>query len=191
MFKSNERKKRNEKDREKKKMKKNEILHLKDGLQKDKDNKKNKINKFNAFLKKGDKKINQPYDMENIHNNLFMFSELKNYIMLENNKHLFDTFIDHNFSSIIITPLNILPNVIIKKYFGVISLHIVKENINLKKFDFFYQSLISDILYIAKSHIKAIGANLISSFKITNIFLREEKSHGYALISICGDVAKI
>ncbi|SCM00258.1 conserved Plasmodium protein, unknown function [Plasmodium chabaudi adami] len=190
MFKSDERKKRNEKDREKKKLKKNEI-HLKDGLQKDKDNKKNKINKFNAFLKKGDKKINQSYDMENIHNSLFMFSELKNYIMLENNKHLFDTFIDHNFSSIIITPLNILPNVIIKKYFGVISLHIVKEDINLKKFDFFYQSLISDILYIAKSHIKAIGANLISSFKITNIFLREEKSHGYALISICGDVAKI
>ncbi|SCM17145.1 conserved Plasmodium protein, unknown function [Plasmodium berghei] len=191
MFKSNETKKKNEKDKEKKKMKKNEIFHLKDGVQKEKDTKKNKINKFNAFLKKGDKKINQSYDMGNIYDNLFMFSELKNYIMLENNKHLFDTFIEHKFSSIIITPLNILPNVIIKKYFGVISLHIVKENINLKKFDFFYQSLISDILYIAKSHIKAIGANLISSFKITNIFLREEKSHGYALISICGDVAKI
>ncbi|CDU16245.1 conserved Plasmodium protein, unknown function [Plasmodium yoelii] len=191
MFKSNETKKRNEKDREKKKMKKNEILHLKDGIQKEKDTKKNKINKFNAFLKKGDKKIDQSYDVGSIYDNLFMFSELKNYIMLENNKHLFDTFIEHKFSSIIITPLNILPNVIIKKYFGVISLHIVKENINLKKFDFFYQSLISDILYIAKSHIKAIGANLISSFKITNIFLREEKSHGYALISICGDVAKI
>ncbi|GAB65016.1 hypothetical protein PCYB_042180 [Plasmodium cynomolgi strain B] len=98
---------------------------------------------------------------------------------------------NQKFSSIIITPLNVLPNVIIKKYFGIISLHIVKENVNLKQFDVFYQSIISDILFIAKSHIKAIGANLICSFKITNLFMREERSHAYALISICGDVAKI
>ncbi|KAI4840453.1 hypothetical protein MKS88_001178 [Plasmodium brasilianum] len=150
----------------------------------------NKLNKFSLLLKKEEKVTSQPFDVYNLCDSLFLFNELKSYIM-ENKKHIFETLIEQKFSSTIITPLNVLPNVIVKKYFGVISLHIVKENINLKNFDFFYQSLISDILFIAKSHIKAIGANMLSSFKITNLFLREEKSHGYALISICGDVAKI
>ncbi|SOV10358.1 conserved Plasmodium protein, unknown function [Plasmodium gaboni] len=150
-----------------------------------------KKNKLQLLLKKTDKKNMNPSQINNnINDSIFLFDQLKNYIILENRKIFFENYMENEFSSIIITPLNVLPHVIIKKYFGVISLHIVKENINLKKFDFFYQSLISDILFIAKSHIKNIGANLISSFKITNLFLREEKSHGYALISICGDVAK-
>ncbi|CRG95400.1 conserved Plasmodium protein, unknown function [Plasmodium gallinaceum] len=171
---------------------KNKNMNSKEMIQKEieKEKKKNKINKFHLLLKKGDKKNQSTSEVNNLNESLFLFNQLKNYILLENSKNLYENYAESKFSSIIITPLNVLPNVIIKKYFGVISLHIVKENINLKKFDFFYQSLISDILFIAKSHIKAIGANLISSFKITNLFLREEKSHGYALISICGDVAK-
>ncbi|CAA9986770.1 conserved Plasmodium protein, unknown function [Plasmodium knowlesi strain H] len=152
----------------------------------------NRRNKLSLFLKKTTKKKRkQSTDKYNLSDTLFLFNDLKNYIILENRKHLFDSFTEQKFSSIIITPLNILPNVIIKKYFGIISLHIVKENVNLKQFDVFYQSIISDILFIAKSHIKAIGANLICSFRITNFFMREERSHAYALISICGDVAKI
>ncbi|SBT31779.1 conserved Plasmodium protein, unknown function [Plasmodium ovale wallikeri] len=166
-------------------------LFGKDVITQDREKKATKINKLTMLLKKGDKKVCPSSELYNMRDSYFLFRELKNYITLENRKHLYDTSFEQKFSSIIITPLNVLPNVIIKKYFGVISLHIVKENINLKKFDFFYQSLISDILFIAKSHIKAIGANLISSFKITNLYLREEKSHGYALISVCGDVAKI
>ncbi|ANQ06574.1 Uncharacterized protein PCOAH_00008620 [Plasmodium coatneyi] len=150
-----------------------------------------KRNKLSLFLKKTTKKTKHSSDKYNLSDTLFLFNDLKNYIILENRKHLFDSFTDQKFSSIIITPLNVLPNVIVKKYFGIISLHIVKENVNLKQFDVFYQSIISDILFIAKSHIKAIGANLICSFKITNFFMREERSHAYALISICGDVAKI
>ncbi|SCO65673.1 conserved Plasmodium protein, unknown function [Plasmodium vivax] len=151
----------------------------------------NKKNKLSLFLKKAAKKAKQPSDKYNLSDTLFLFNDLKNYISLENRKHLFDSFPDQKFSSIIITPLNVLPNVIIKKYFGIISLHIVKENVNLKQFDVFYQSIISDVLFIAKAHIKAIGANLLCSFRITNLFMREERSHAYALISICGDVAKV
>ncbi|CRG98795.1 conserved Plasmodium protein, unknown function [Plasmodium relictum] len=173
------------------KRKRNKNMNPKGMIQKEKDKKKKKINKFHLLLKKGERKNQSTSEVNNLNESLLLFNQLKNYILLENRKNLYENYTENKFSSIIITPLNILPNVIIKKYFGVISLHIVKENINLKKFDFFYQSLISDILFIAKSHIKAIGANLISSFKITNLFLREEKSHGYALISICGDVAKI
>ncbi|KJP86526.1 hypothetical protein AK88_03817 [Plasmodium fragile] len=170
------------------------ITHSKDAITQrgeEKETQGNKRNKLSLFLKKSTKKTKLSSDKYNLCDTLFLFNDLKNYIILENRKHLFDSFTEQNFSSIIITPLNILPNVIIKKYFGIISMHIVKENVNLKQFDVFYQSIISDILFIAKSHIKAIGANLICSFKITNLFMREERSHAYALISICGDVAKI
>ncbi|EUD66830.1 hypothetical protein C922_02815 [Plasmodium inui San Antonio 1] len=170
------------------------ITHSKDTLTnrgEEKQTRGNKRNKLSLFLKKTAKKTKHSSDKYNLCDTLFLFNDLTNYIIQENRKHLFDSFTEQKFSSIIITPLNVLPNVIIKKYFGIISLHIVKENVNLKQFDVFYQSIISDILFIAKSHIKAIGANLICSFKITNFFMREERSHAYALISICGDVAKI
>ncbi|EUT93095.1 hypothetical protein PFAG_00223 [Plasmodium falciparum Santa Lucia] len=192
-----EKEKEKEKEKYKQKKNNNNNNNIKSPIHKNIDSKEiekqnKKKNKLQLLLKKTDKKnVNPSQINNNINDSIFLFDQLKNYIILENRKIFFENHMENEFSSIIITPLNVLPHVIIKKYFGVISLHIVKENINLKKFDFFYQSLISDILFIAKSHIKNIGANLISSFKITNLFLREEKSHGYALISICGDVAKV
>lgn len=90
-----------------------------------------------------------------------------------------------------ITPLNYIPGSTIDKFIGTIHLSFIKESFNLREaggMNVFTQNLILEAQRVARAHVLALGANVLTSYnmELTQKF-RVPKNQGYCLLTITGD----
>lgn len=90
-----------------------------------------------------------------------------------------------------ITPLNYIPGSVIDKFIGTIHLSFIKESFSLREaggMNVFTQNLILEAQRVARAHVLALGANVLTSYtmELTQKF-RVPKNQGYCLLTITGD----
>jgi hypothetical protein len=95
---------------------------------------------------------------------------------------------------ILLSPLEHIPDRQIKRYFGPLQLHFVKDSWTARgsvSLDLFTSSFIEEATHMAKAHVAALGGNALLCYKLE---MQEpgrrmsSRSHSYSLISIRGDV---
>lgn len=93
-----------------------------------------------------------------------------------------------------ITPLNYIPGSVIDKFIGTIHLSFIRESFNLREaggMNVFTQNLILEAQRIARAHVLALGANVLTSYsmELTQKF-KSQKNQGYCLLTITGDAVR-
>eukprot|EP00916_Digyalum_oweni_P017198 GHVL01028142.1.p1 GENE.GHVL01028142.1~~GHVL01028142.1.p1 ORF type:complete len:1061 (+),score=215.87 GHVL01028142.1:133-3315(+) len=92
--------------------------------------------------------------------------------------------------TILVTSLTSLPSTEIIKYVGLVNLHLIKETTNIKELEIFYQEVLTDSLYMARAHVKALGGNALLGFRISLFRIQESSASAYAAVCVCGDAVK-
>ena len=110
-----------------------------------------------------------------------------------------------------LTPLAQVPGCTIVNHFGRLSIHFVKEDLNLHHFhghhytDAFYNDaelddglgtfihkFLMEAQAVARAHALAMGGNAVVAFRVERSYFRETlKNQAYALMSISGDVVEV
>lgn len=95
--------------------------------------------------------------------------------------------------SVLVSALSAVPHCIIDRYCGLVTVHMIKETVNVTRhfesLQVFYHQFVAEALLTAKAHVLAVGGNALLGYRINNLFLREDKRRAYAVISISGDAA--
>jgi len=96
---------------------------------------------------------------------------------------------------VLVSALSTAPDCQVERYCGLVTVHMIKENVNVTKqfesLQVFYHQFVAETLSTAKAHVLAVGGDALLGYRINNLFLREESGRAYAVISISGDAAKL
>merc|ERR1711920_1075675 len=91
--------------------------------------------------------------------------------------------------------LSTAPDCQVERYCGLVTVHMIKENVNMTRqfesLQVFYHQFVAETLSTAKAPVLAVGGDALLGYRINNLFLREESRRAYAVISISGDAAKL
>merc|ERR1712048_752841 len=102
---------------------------------------------------------------------------------------------DHVSHAVLVSALSSVPHCQVECYLGLITVHMIKETVNVTRqfesLQVFYHQFVAEALLSAKAHVRAVGGNGLLGYRINNLFLREDKRRAYAVISISGDAAKL
>ncbi len=95
-----------------------------------------------------------------------------------------------------ITNLSYVPNTKIESYLGNLNLFLIRESTSIKEIgglSGFMHSFFTEVLALARAHVKSLSGNALVSFKMNECVLLDNphKNQGQALISIAGDVVKV
>ncbi|CAK9059175.1 unnamed protein product [Durusdinium trenchii] len=96
---------------------------------------------------------------------------------------------------VLVSALSSIPNCEVEQYCGFVTVHMIKETVNVTRqfesLQVFYHQFVAEALLTAKAHVLAVGGDALLGYRINNLFLREDKRRAYAVISISGDAAKL
>eukprot|EP00927_Polykrikos_kofoidii_P061158 TRINITY_DN56029_c0_g1_i1.p1 TRINITY_DN56029_c0_g1~~TRINITY_DN56029_c0_g1_i1.p1 ORF type:complete len:1230 (-),score=132.65 TRINITY_DN56029_c0_g1_i1:165-3854(-) len=97
--------------------------------------------------------------------------------------------------SVLVSALSAVPHRIVDRYCGLVTVHMIKETVNVTRqfesLQVFYHQFVAEALQTAKAHVSAVGGNALLGYRINNLFFRQDKRRAYAVISISGDSAKL
>lgn len=96
---------------------------------------------------------------------------------------------------VLVSALSSIPNCEVEQYCGFVTVHMIKETVNVTRqfesLQVFYHQFVAEALLTAKAHVLAVGGDALLGYRINNLFLREDKRRADAVISISGDAAKL